>query len=262
MDNQLRNARQAAAAVQQLVEAGFRVCVTHGNGPQVGLLALQDPSARLDVLDAETEGQLGFVLELELGNALRQRQVAALLTQVVVDPADPAFSSPTKHVGPRYSREEAEQLGAEKGWSVAPDGESFRRVVPSPLPRDIVEWRAIQTLLQAGVITVCCGGGGIPVAVDQGTGARHGVEAVVDKDEGKGQAPLPLIPQPFAALVPACLPSGKREDCPTLPSASAVATVFPLLLPCSLCTAGDPPAGRLAADADRCGGHLRPHSLA
>lgn len=104
---------------------------------------------------------------------------------------------------------------------------------------------------QAGVITVCCGGGGIPVAVNQGTGARHGVEAVVDKDEGEGQAPLPLIPRPFAALVPACLPSGKREGCPTLPSASAVATVFPLLLPCSLCPAGDPPAGRLAADADR-----------
>lgn len=182
-DNQLRNARQAAAAVRQLVEAGFRVCLTHGNGPQVGLLALQDPSARLDVLDAETEGQLGFVLELELGNALRQRQVAALLTQVVVDPSDPAFGRPTKHVGPRYSKEEAERLAEEKGWSVAPDGESYRRVVPSPLPRDIVEWRAIETLLQAGVITVCCGGGGIPVAEDPGAGGRHGVEAVVDKDE-------------------------------------------------------------------------------
>ncbi|KAL4458086.1 hypothetical protein ABPG75_012951 [Micractinium tetrahymenae] len=183
MDNQLHNARQAAAAVRQLVEAGLRVCVTHGNGPQVGLLALQDPAARLDVLDAETEGQLGFILELELGNALRHHQVAALLTQVVVDPADPAFSKPTKHVGPRYSQEEAEQLAADKGWSVAPDGESFRRVVPSPLPRDIVEWRAIQMLLQAGVITVCCGGGGIPVAVQQGSGERYGVEAVVDKDE-------------------------------------------------------------------------------
>ncbi|PSC72748.1 carbamate kinase [Micractinium conductrix] len=182
MDTQMHNAREAATAVKQLVGAGFRVCVTHGNGPQVGMLALQEPSARLEVLDAETEGQLGFILELELGNALPQQQVAALLTQVVVDPADPAFSNPTKQVGPHYSKEEAERLAEEKGWAVASDGDSFRRVVASPLPKEVVEWRAVQTLLQAGVITVCCGGGGIPVAVD-GAGEKYGVEAVVDKDE-------------------------------------------------------------------------------
>lgn len=138
--------------------------------------------ARLEVLDAETEGQLGFLLELELANALQHRQVAALLTQVVVDPGDEAFQHPRKQVGPRYSKQEAEQMARDKGWAVAPDGDSFRRVVASPLPRDIVEWRAVQVLLQAGIITVCCGGGGIPVAVD-GRGMRRGVEAVVDKDE-------------------------------------------------------------------------------
>ncbi|PRW18388.1 carbamate kinase [Chlorella sorokiniana] len=173
----------AAAAIKQLVDAGYRVCVTHGNGPQVGMLALQDPQARLEVLDAETEGQLGYILELELNNALRGREVAALLTQVVVDPGDPAFSRPTKQVGPHYSKEEAEAYAREKGWAVAPDGDAFRRVVASPLPRDIVEARAVQVLLQAGILVVCCGGGGIPVAVDPGSGERYGVEAVVDKDE-------------------------------------------------------------------------------
>ncbi|EFN58399.1 hypothetical protein CHLNCDRAFT_140326 [Chlorella variabilis] len=151
MEVQQRNAKTAAAAVRQLVDAGYSVCCTHGNGPQVGMLALQDPTARLEVLDAETEGQLGFLLELELANALQHRQVAALLTQVVVDPGDEAFQHPRKQVGPRYSKQEAEQMARDKGWA-------------------------------AGIITVCCGGGGIPVAVD-GRGMRRGVEAVVDKDE-------------------------------------------------------------------------------
>ncbi|KAI3435537.1 hypothetical protein D9Q98_001602 [Chlorella vulgaris] len=183
MEAQQRNARSAAVAVKQLVDAGYRVCVTHGNGPQVGLLAEQDPAARLDVLDAETEGQLGFVLELELQNVMQDRQVAVLLTQVVVDLADEAFQSPRKQVGPHYSQQEAQRLADAKGWTVAPDGDSYRRVVASPLPLDIVEAGPINTLLQAGVIIVCCGGGGIPVSVDSASGQKRGVEAVVDKDE-------------------------------------------------------------------------------
>lgn len=218
MDTQLHNAREAAVAVRELVEAGFRVCITHGNGPQVGLLALQDPTARLEVLDAETEGQLGFILELEVANALRGMDVAALLTQVVVDPADPAFQKPSKQVGPRYSQQEAERLAGEKGWSVAPDGDSYRRVVPSPLPRDIVEWRSIQTLLQAGVITVCCGGGGIPVSVEEGGGGRrYGVEAVVDKDEASALLGIKIradwllmLTDADAIYDPACWPQEQR----------------------------------------------------
>lgn len=183
-DVQRRNAQAAAAIVAQLVQKeGLKVCVTHGNGPQVGLLALQDPGTTLDVLDAETEGQLGYLLEMELANALGpEQQVVALLTQVEVDENDSAFQHPTKQIGPRYSRQEAEALAKEKGWAVAPDGDAYRRVVASPAPREIMEAPAVELLLAAGMLPVCCGGGGIPVALDAARRRRHGVEAVIDKD--------------------------------------------------------------------------------
>jgi carbamate kinase len=177
--------REAAGAVAELAERHALV-VTHGNGPQIGLLALQGdayPAVRpypLDLLGAETEGMIGYLLEQELNNALPHLGAATLLTQVVVDPDDPAFSNPTKPIGPVYRAAEAERLAAERGWVVKPDGQWFRRVVPSPEPRGIVELRALQALLHAGLLVICAGGGGIPVVVERGR--LRGVEAVVDKD--------------------------------------------------------------------------------
>jgi carbamate kinase len=183
---QRRNVETAFTAIAKLA-AQHEVIVTHGNGPQVGLLALQGDAYQhvtpypLDVLGAETEGMIGYLLDQELVNALGARPVATLLTQVIVDPEDPAFRAPSKPIGPVYDRETAERLAAERGWSVAPDGDRYRRVVPSPEPRAIVEIDTLRLLIDAGVLVVCVGGGGIPVAVDH-DGRLHGVEAVIDKD--------------------------------------------------------------------------------
>jgi carbamate kinase len=181
--------RNVAVAVEALASLAteHEVIVTHGNGPQVGLLALQGEAYRqvqpypLDVLGAESEGMIGYLLEQELVNVLGGRQVATLLTQVIVDAADPAFSHPTKFIGPIYDRGMAELLAAERDWRVAPDGAYWRRVVASPEPRSIVELPTIRLLVEAGVLVVCVGGGGIPVVVDH-DGRLHGVEAVIDKD--------------------------------------------------------------------------------
>jgi carbamate kinase len=135
----------------------------------------------LDVLDAETEGQIGYVLELELGNAMPQQETVTLLTRIVVDAHDPAFADPSKYVGPVYTEAQAHALGAEHGWSVKPDGSAWRRVVASPQPQWIVQLPAIRQLLDAGFLVVCAGGGGIPVVEDL-DGLQHGVEAVIDKD--------------------------------------------------------------------------------
>jgi carbamate kinase len=167
--------------------ARYDVVLTHGNGPQVGLLALQAsayadvPPYPLDVLGAESEGMIGYVLEQELGNRLPGRSAVTVLTQVIVDPADPAFAAPTKPIGPVYSEEQARRLERELGWTVARDGQHFRRVVASPEPVEIVELAAIRMLVDAGAIVVCTGGGGIPVTLDR-SGRLHGVEAVIDKD--------------------------------------------------------------------------------
>jgi carbamate kinase len=183
---QRRNVKTAAAAIAELARA-HRVVVTHGNGPQVGLLALQAAAYEgaepypLDVLGAESEGMIGYLLEQAVANELRDREVATLLTQVVVDRADPAFAVPSKPVGPVYDHETALRVAAEHGWSIAPDGDQWRRVVPSPAPRAIVELHTIELLVQQDVVVVCAGGGGVPVTVDEGAGYR-GVEAVVDKD--------------------------------------------------------------------------------
>lgn len=162
--------------------------LTHGNGPQVGLLSLQNAAYRpdeeypLDILDAETEGMIGYLLEQELGNLLPPRRpMATLLTRIEVDPADPAFQRPTKPIGPVYDRAEAERYAAEKSWAIAPDGNKWRRVVPSPQPVRILEIGVIELLVREGVIVVCAGGGGIPVEATP-DGCCVGIEAVIDKD--------------------------------------------------------------------------------
>lgn len=184
---QRANIKVAAEAVAE-IGRDHQVVLTHGNGPQVGLLALQneaygevDPYP-LDVLDAETEGMVGYLLEQELGRHLDRDKLATLLTQVVVDPDDPAFSNPTKFVGPVYDDErDARFVAHERGWTVKPDGPYWRRVVPSPLPQSIVEIQTIRLLVDNGVTVICSGGGGIPVVRDSTHGLR-GIEAVIDKD--------------------------------------------------------------------------------
>jgi carbamate kinase len=185
-DVQRRNITRAIAALAP-VARDHELVVTHGNGPQVGLLALQavayDGVAPypLDVLGAESEGMIGYLLEQELRNALPGRDVATLLTQVVVSETDPAFARPTKPIGPMYDEDEARRLATERGWTIAPDGPRWRRVVASPEPIGIVELETVRLLVDAEVLVVCAGGGGIPVVVAPGGGLR-GVEAVIDKD--------------------------------------------------------------------------------
>lgn len=187
-DAQRANVRLAAASLAEIVRAGHSLVITHGNGPQVGLLALQGAAYKpeevfpLDVLGAETGGMLGYIIEQELENALNHdRPVATLLTQVVVDPHDPAFKNPTKFVGPVYDKEEAEAVAKAAHWKIAKDGKKWRRVVPSPAAQEIPDMRVLQLLLDQGVIVICTGGGGIPV-IRQKDGSLIGVEAVIDKD--------------------------------------------------------------------------------
>jgi carbamate kinase len=183
---QRANVETAVRALADVARS-HELVVTHGNGPQVGLLALQSEAYRavapypLDVLGAESEGMIGYLLEQGLDNALPGRETCTLLTQVVVDSDDAGFDRPTKPVGPVYGRDEALRLSGERGWSVATENGGWRRVVPSPEPRRIVELRAIRLLVEAGVIVVCVGGGGVPVVMD-GAGSLVGVEAVIDKD--------------------------------------------------------------------------------
>lgn len=175
---------RAAAKPLATIAGGNELVITHGNGPQVGLLALQGGSAAypIDVLDAETEGQIGYMIEQELGNLLpADRHCAALLTQIVVDGDDPAFDAPTKPIGPVCDRADADALTGSRGWRFAPVDGGFRRVVPSPAPRRMVEIRVVELLLRHNVVVICAGGGGIPV-VDTGDGMLAGVEAVIDKD--------------------------------------------------------------------------------
>ena len=185
-DTQRMNVEAAARAIADVARE-HEVILTHGNGPQVGLLALQAeayrdvPAYPLDVLGAESEGMIGYVLEQALRNELPGREIATLLTQVAVDPDDPAFSRPTKPIGPVYAPSTAARLAAERGWTVAADGDRMRRVVPSPEPEEILELSTIRLLVDAGVLVVCAGGGGIPVVVTAGVQVR-GVEAVIDKD--------------------------------------------------------------------------------
>ncbi|MEM5493018.1 carbamate kinase [Hoeflea sp. AS16] len=185
---QRANVKTAADALAGIVRAGHRLIITHGNGPQVGLLALQgaaykpDEAYPLDVLGAETEGMIGYLIEQELENALgHEHAVATLLTQVIVDAHDPAFAAPTKFVGPVYSRQEAEARAGAAGWKIAQDGDYWRRVVASPKPLEIPDLGVLRLLLDQDVIVICTGGGGIPV-LRKPDGSLIGVEAVIDKD--------------------------------------------------------------------------------
>jgi carbamate kinase len=184
---QRTNAVAAAQAIGEVARAGHEVVVTHGNGPQVGLLALQAaayPDVRaypLDVLGAESEGMIGYLLEQALRNEGLDAPVVTLLTQVQVDAEDPAFATPTKPIGPVYGTADGERLVAERGWTVAPDGDGMRRVVASPEPQAILEIDTIRLLVDAGVLVICAGGGGIPITVAD-DGRVTGLEAVVDKD--------------------------------------------------------------------------------
>lgn len=187
-ENQRRNVHAAAHALAQLINAGHQLIISHGNGPQVGLLALQGAAYKaeevypLDVLGAETEGMIGYLIEQELANQIpRSRMVASLLTQVEVDASDPAFQAPSKPIGPVYSHEQAQRLAQARDWSIAPDGDGYRRVVPSPAPQRIFELKVIELLVRQGVIVICAGGGGIPVVVREDK-SLIGVEAVIDKD--------------------------------------------------------------------------------
>lgn len=186
-DNQRANIRTATEQIAK-VHSGNQLVIAHGNGPQVGLLSLQAAAYTqvsaypLDVLGAETEGMIGYIIEQELGNLLDfEVPFATLLTQVEVDPNDPAFQKPSKPIGPVYTKAEAEKLAAEKGWAIAPDGDKFRRVVASPRPKRIFEIRPIKWLLEKGSIVICAGGGGIPTMYGA-SGKLQGVEAVIDKD--------------------------------------------------------------------------------
>lgn len=187
-DLQRENVRMAARQLAPIAE-GNELVISHGNGPQVGLLALQASAYTdvepypLDVLGAETEGMIGYLIEQELGNVLPfERPFATILTMVEVDPADPAFDDPTKFIGPVYERGDAERLAAQKGWAIRPDGDKWRRVVASPAPVRIFEIRPIRWLLERGAVVICTGGGGIPTMYLPGTRTLVGAEVVIDKD--------------------------------------------------------------------------------
>lgn len=184
---QRQNIRIAAEALAPIA-GDHQLIISHGNGPQVGLLALQGAAYKpdevfpLDVLGAQTEGMIGYMIEQELGNLLpADVPFATMLTMIEVDANDPAFQNPTKFIGPVYEKDEADQLAAEKAWSIRQDGDHWRRVVPSPKPRRIFEIRPIKWLLEKNTIVICAGGGGIPTIYDDDR-QLHGIEAVIDKD--------------------------------------------------------------------------------
>lgn len=187
-EQQRANVRIAATQLAPIAQ-GNELVISHGNGPQVGLLALQGAaydSANpypLDVLGAQTEGMIGYMIEQELGNLLPfDRPFATILTMIEVDPDDPAFSNPTKFIGPVYERADAEALASSKGWAIKQDGAKWRRVVASPEPKRIFEIRPITWLLENGAVVICTGGGGIPTMYEPGTRTLVGAEVVIDKD--------------------------------------------------------------------------------
>jgi carbamate kinase len=185
-ETQRKNMRRAGTSIAEVARE-HHVVLTHGNGPQVGLLALQEASYSdifqnpLDVLGAETEGMIGYLIEQELSNRLPGREILTILTRVEVDADDPAFQKPTKPIGPSFEPEEGRRIAETLGWDLAEDNGKLRRVVPSPLPKEIIPAKILRRLLVRGVLVVCAGGGGIPVIWEEGKGWK-GVEAVIDKD--------------------------------------------------------------------------------
>ena len=186
-ENQRENIRIAAKVLAPIIEK-HEVVISHGNGPQVGLLSLQSAAYKeveeypLDILGAQTQGMIGYMIEQELGNHLPvEIPIASILTMVEIDPEDPAFSNPTKPIGPIYDEKEARDLAKLKGWNIKPDGNNWRRVVPSPEPHRIFQLRPIHWLLEKGTVVICAGGGGIPTSYKD-NGKLEGVEVVIDKD--------------------------------------------------------------------------------
>jgi carbamate kinase len=185
-ENQRRNMKNAAAALANICAEHENVIV-HGNGPQIGLLALEAaaytavPPYPFDILGAESQGMVGYIIAQELRNALPHCDIAALLTQTCVDPNDPAFNNPTKPIGPVYDAIMIAELRQKNGWNFTQDGNGMRRIVASPLPKSIIEFSVIEKLMTSGIIVVCAGGGGIPICIDP-DGKLRGVEAVIDKD--------------------------------------------------------------------------------
>lgn len=239
VSSQRANVRLACEALAP-VAMEHELVISHGNGPQVGLLSLQasaydeESAYPFDVLGAQTEGMIGYLIEQELGNLVPfEKEIATVLTMTEVGADDPAMKDPTKFVGPVYSEGEAHRIAAERGWTVKPDGEHWRRVVPSPVPRRIFEIRPIRHLLEAGTIVICTGGGGIPTMYlpeDQPLGPGHlnpralvGVEAVIDKDRSSS-----VLAQGLGAdlLVIATDAEAVYVDWGT-PNARAIATASP-----------------------------------
>ena len=186
-EEMLSSAAEMAASVNEVIDAGWRVVMVHGNGPQVGNLALQQestalaPAQPLAALGAMTQGQLGSLLALAIDRLRGPGSAVSVVTHVTVDRADPAFGAPTKPIGPFFGRDQAQRLAAERGWTVQPDsGRGYRRVVASPQPTGIVEINAIRALVDSGCLVVACGGGGIPVAASDGHVVA--LDAVIDKD--------------------------------------------------------------------------------
>lgn len=195
-DVQMKNVVRAAKVIRE-ISKHHQIVLCHGNGPQVGLLSLMSNVYKdvtpypLDVLVAETQGMIGYMLQNALYNE-GITNVVTLLTQVKVDSNDPAFDTPTKPIGPVYDKDTALRLAKEKGWEIAPDGKYYRRIVASPAPIDIVEFKAAMKLIDAGYLVIFCGGGGIPVAEDAKTGFLVGKEAVIDKDRASALAAIEL----------------------------------------------------------------------
>lgn len=220
------NVRAAVQPIAELAE-DHDLVITHGNGPQVGLLAMQSealelvPAYPLDILDAESEGMLGYLIEQEIANVLPDREVATLLTRVQVAADDPAFASPDKPVGPHYDDARMRALAEARGWFTREDGSGFRRLVPSPAPSRFLGLETIRLLVAAHRIVVCAGGGGIPVVVDD-HGVMTGVEAVVDKDRASALLARELNAERLLLLtdVPAVWSAWPRPEGRAIRSAS------------------------------------------
>lgn len=210
-ENMFKNIKVTASYLADMIELGYRIIITHGNGPQVGNLLVQQDIAKdtippfpMDVLGAMTQGYLGYMISQELKNVLNERkidkEIATVVTQIVVNKDDPGFKNPTKPVGPFYSEEEAKKIMEEKGWIFKEDaGRGWRRVVPSPIPLDVIEKRTIKDLVENDVIVVAGGGGGIPVVIDE-KGEIKGVEAVIDKDRASALIAKELDADEFIIL--------------------------------------------------------------
>lgn len=191
-EQQFENVNEVSQSIADLIEEGYRVVITHGNGPQVGILLMKNevsrgvvPTYPLELCGAQTSGSIGYIIQQCLQNRLAERKVdreiVTVLTESLVEMNDPAFQSPEKPIGPFYSKEQSDKLAREKGYVMVEDsGRGYRRVVPSPVPIDIIQKRAIKDLSDGGYIVICVGGGGIPVVEENGR--RHGVDAVIDKD--------------------------------------------------------------------------------